>query len=64
MPATDPLDPYGNSDPKKGIREFIVGTGGETLDPVVTAPSRRPQTGDANFNATESRGGIPGTTGV
>ena len=31
-----PLDPSGNYDPKKGIREFIVGTGGETLDPVVT----------------------------
>ena len=30
-----PLDPSGNYDPKKGIREFIVGTGGETLDPVV-----------------------------
>ena len=30
-----PLDPYGNSDPRRGIREFIVGTGGETLDPVV-----------------------------
>jgi len=31
-----PLDPSGNFDPKQGIREFIVGTGGETLDPVVT----------------------------
>jgi hypothetical protein len=31
-----PLDPSGNYDPKKGIREFIVGTGGETLDAVVT----------------------------
>ena len=31
-----PLDPNGNYDPNKGIREFIVGTGGETLDPVVT----------------------------
>ena len=31
-----PLDPSGNYDPRKGIREFIVGTGGETLDPVVT----------------------------
>ena len=29
-----PLDPSGNSDPKQGIREFIVGTGGETLDPI------------------------------
>jgi hypothetical protein len=31
-----PLDPSGNSDPRKGIREFVVGTGGETLDPLVT----------------------------
>ena len=29
-----PLDPSGNNDPRRGIREFIVGTGGETLDPV------------------------------
>ena len=29
-----PLDPSGNYDPGKGIREFIVGTGGETLDPI------------------------------
>ncbi len=31
-----PLDPSGNYDPRKGIREFIVGTGGETLDTVAT----------------------------
>ena len=37
-----PLDPSGNYDPKKGIREFIVGTGGETLDPVVTTNTSRP----------------------
>jgi len=47
-----PLDPSGNSDPRRGIREFIVGTGGETLDTVVTTntttadPSANP-----NFNA-------------
>jgi len=29
----------GTPDAKKGIREFIVGTGGETLDTVVSAPS-------------------------
>ena len=29
----------GTPDPKKGIREFIVGTGGETLDAVVSAPT-------------------------
>jgi len=33
-----PLDPNGNHDAKKGITEFIVGTGGETLDPVVVTP--------------------------
>jgi hypothetical protein len=27
-----PMDPSGAADPKKGIREFIVGTGGESLD--------------------------------
>jgi acid phosphatase type 7 len=31
-----PLDPSGNFDPRKGLREFVVGTGGETLDTVVT----------------------------
>jgi acid phosphatase type 7 len=30
-----PLDASGNSDPKTGITEFVVGTGGETLDTVV-----------------------------
>jgi hypothetical protein len=43
-----PLDPSGNYDPKHGIREFIVGTGGETLDAVASSA-----TGDAGaqFNA-------------
>jgi Calcineurin-like phosphoesterase len=30
-----PMDPAGNSDPRHGIREFIVGTGGESLDTVL-----------------------------
>jgi hypothetical protein len=34
-----PMDPNGKSDPKKGIREFIVGTGGESLDTLITTPS-------------------------
>src|SRR5579863_1934251 len=54
-----PLDPSGNYDPKKGIREFIVGTGGETLDPIVyttTLPNTdgadaADLTGQPNFNA-------------
>jgi hypothetical protein len=36
-------------DPKNGIREFIVGTGGETLDPVGYGNQSDP-TGNANFN--------------
>jgi hypothetical protein len=32
-----PMDPAGNADPKHGIREFIVGTGGEALDTVLPA---------------------------
>ncbi len=31
-----PMDPAGKPDPKKGIREFIIGTGGESLDTIVT----------------------------
>ena len=47
-----PLDPSGNYDPKKGIREFIVGTGGETLDAVVTTNTTTADpTGNVNFNA-------------
>jgi hypothetical protein len=39
----------GTSDPNRGIREFIVGTGGETLDTVVSAPSS-PTDYDGTFN--------------
>ena len=47
-----PLDPSGKYDPKKGIREFIVGTGGETLDAVVTTNSTAADpSGNPNFNA-------------
>jgi acid phosphatase type 7 len=46
-----PLNPSGNYDPKKGIREFIVGTGGETLDAVVTTNTTTADpTGNPNFN--------------
>jgi hypothetical protein len=60
-----PLDPNGTPDPRRGMREFIVGTGGETLDPIVLTPvtaaqatSANPETnqedpsGNINFNAT------------
>lgn len=52
-----PLDPAGNYDPKKGIREFVVGTGGETLDPIVTNnttaadPSANPKFNALNLEA-------------
>ncbi|HUO19231.1 MAG TPA: metallophosphoesterase [Steroidobacteraceae bacterium] len=47
-----PLDPSGNFDPRRGIREFIVGTGGETLDQVVTADTTSADpSGNRNFNA-------------
>ncbi len=47
-----PLDPAGNSDPRRGIREIIVGTGGETLDTVVTADTTAASpNADPNFNA-------------
>jgi acid phosphatase type 7 len=29
-----PMDPDGNADPRHGIREYIIGTGGESLDTV------------------------------
>jgi hypothetical protein len=47
-----PLDPSGNPDPRKGIREFVVGTGGETLDTVVTTNTTTADpSGNVNFNA-------------
>ena len=46
-----PLDPSGHYDPRKGLREFIVGTGGETLDAVVTTDTTTADpTGNPNFN--------------
>src|SRR5579863_9913133 len=47
-----PLDASGNYDPKRGIREFVVGTGGETLDAVVTNHTTAADPGgNTNFNA-------------
>ena len=57
-----PIDPpSGTSDPNRGIREFIVGTGGETLDAVVSAPTSSTDW-DGNFNQRFSRR-QPGTIG-
>jgi len=46
-----PLDASGNYDPRKGIREFVVGTGGETLDTVATTGTTSDPSGNNNFNA-------------
>jgi len=60
-----PLDPSGNYDPRKGIREFIVGTGGETLDPVVTTDTTAADpTGNPNFNAENLEAGTGEFWGV
>ena len=57
-----PLDPSGNYDPHKGIREFIVGTGGETLDPVITSNTTAADpTGNPNFNALNIEAGSTGS---
>jgi 3',5'-cyclic AMP phosphodiesterase CpdA len=56
-----PLDYLGHPDPKKGIREFIVGTGGETLDPVVTTDTTTADpSGNPNFNAENLETGTQG----
>ncbi|MGB6780700.1 MAG: metallophosphoesterase [Terracidiphilus sp.] len=61
-----PLNPNGIYDPNMGIREFTVGTGGETLDPIVvttvtsaqvtpmnglTETNQEDPSGNVNFNA-------------
>ena len=43
-----PLDPDGNPDPRHGIREFIIGTGGESLDTVVPPETGLNPDGTAN----------------
>jgi len=60
-----PLDPSGNPDPRKGIREFIVGTGGETLDTVVTTNTTAADpSGNPNFNAQNLEAGTGNYWGV
>jgi hypothetical protein len=45
-----PLDPDGNADANRGLREFIVGTGGETLDAVAQTGTTSNAGGDNLFN--------------
>jgi hypothetical protein len=67
-----PLDPSGKYDPKRGIREFVVGTGGETLDPVVTTTvtsgagetNMEDPSGNPNFNAENLEAGTGQFWGV
>ncbi len=60
-----PLDPTGKYDPKKGIREFVVGTGGETLDPIVTSNTTTADpSGNPNFNAENLEAGTGEFWGV
>ena len=67
-----PLDPSGHYDPKRGIREFVVGTGGETLDPVVTTTvtsgsgetNMEDPSGNVNFNAENLEAGTGQFWGV
>jgi hypothetical protein len=46
-----PMDPAGNYDPKNGIREFIVGTGGESLDTVIPSTPNLQQWADQYYGA-------------
>ena len=56
-----PLDPSGKYDPRNGIREFIVGTGGETLDAIVTANTTTADpSGNPNFNSLNLETGATG----
>jgi hypothetical protein len=67
-----PLDPSGNYDPKNGIREFVVGSGGETLDPVVTTTvasgsgetNQEDPSGNPKFNAENLEAGTGEFWGV
>ena len=45
------MDPNGNPDPRHGIREFIIGTGGESLDTVVPPESTSNPNGTPNLQA-------------
>lgn len=57
-----PMNPGGEADSRKGIREFIVGTGGESLDPPIAnanTPNLQAATGDY-YGAMSLRLGVDG----
>ncbi|MGB6828516.1 MAG: metallophosphoesterase family protein [Terracidiphilus sp.] len=56
-----PLNPSGNYDPVRGIRQFTVGSGGETLDPIVLTPVTSAQatsTGSTETNQEDPSGNV------
>ena len=56
-----PLKPDGTPDPRRGIRQFTVGTGGETLDPIVVTPVTSAQatsTGNTETNQEDPSGNV------
>ena len=57
-----PMDPSGNPDPRKGIREFIVGTGGESLDTVLPATPNLQAYDDQHYGVMTMRLGEGGYT--
>jgi Calcineurin-like phosphoesterase len=55
-----PMDPSGNADPNKGIREFIVGTGGEGLDTIAPATANLQASTDQFYGTMKLRLGDDG----
>jgi 3',5'-cyclic AMP phosphodiesterase CpdA len=58
-----PLDPSGNYDPQRGIREFIVGTGGETLDAPVAAGAAGETSEDPGMHTNFNKLNLENATG-
>jgi hypothetical protein len=56
------MDPSGNADPRNGIREFIVGTGGESLDTVLPSTPNLQAYDDQHYGVMKLRLGRGGYT--
>ncbi len=50
-----PMDPAGNADPQHGIREFIVGTGGESLDTVIPSTPNLQASADQYYRRAQAQ---------
>lgn len=46
-----PMDPSGKADPRRGIREFVVGTGGESLDTIIPSTPNLQASADWYYGA-------------